>query len=435
MKGGKGTFFVPELMKKLLTLSIALLLTFVMAGSVMAQTEIEVWFHSGRGSEREVIRDQAQRFTEMDNGITVNLVKLPEGSYTQQVQSAAAAGDLPDVLDLDGPTIANYAWSGFLKPLGEFVPEEMEEDFLPSILDQGYYNGKLYALGTFDSGLAFWGNKEYLEEVNARIPDGVDDAWTFQEFMDITRRLQKLPEVEYALDMKLNYGVNEHYTYEFSPFLQAFGGDLIDRETMVAEGTINGPEANAFASWFQSLFEKGYVDANPPGDTQFIEGKTALAWVGHWTYNQHKNALGDDAILIPAPKFMGGKQSTGMGSWAWSMPASTEHPEAAWEFMKFILQPEEIIKMTNANGAVPSRESAIEMSDLYKEGGELNLFVEQLQKIAVPRPVTPAYPTITSAFQTAMDNIINGADVSQELNNAAETIDEEIEYMGLNQDE
>jgi len=120
-----------------------------------------------------------------------------------------------------------------------------------------------------------------------------------------------------------------------------------------------------------------------------------------------------------------------MGSWAWSMPASTEHPEAAWEFMNFILQPEEIVKMTNANGAVPARESAIEMTDLYKEGGELNLFVEQLQKIAVPRPVTPAYPTITSAFQTAMDNIINGADVSQELNDAAETIDEEIEYMGL----
>lgn len=421
-------------MKKLLTISIVLLLTFVMAGSVMAQTEIEVWFHSGRGSERDVIEDQVARFNEMDNGITVNLVQLPEGSYTQQVQSAAAANDLPDVLDLDGPTIANYAWSGFLNPLGEFVDEEMENDFLPSILEQGYYRGNLYALGTFDSGLAFWGNKEYLDEVDARIPEGVDDAWTFEEFMTIVKDLQELPEVEYALDLKLNYGVNEHYTYEFSPFLQAFGGDLINRETMTAEGTLNGPAANAFGAWFQSLFEKGYVDANPPGDTQFTSGETALAWVGHWVYNQNKEALGDDLVLIPAPKFMGNKQATGMGSWAWSMPKSTDHPEAAWEFMEFILQPEEIVKMTNANGAVPARESAIEMSELYQEGGELNLFVEQLQKIAVPRPVTPAYPTITSVFQTALDNIVNGSDVSTELNDAAETIDEEIEYMGLKEE-
>lgn len=417
-------------MRKLLTLSLVLLLTFVMASSVMAQTEIEVWFHSGRGAEREVIEDQAQRFSEMDNGITVNLVQLPEGSYTEQVQSAAAAGDLPDVLDLDGPTIANYAWSGFLKPLGEFVSEDMEEDFLPSILNQGYYQGNLYALGTFDSGLAFWGNRAYLEAVDARIPQGVDDAWTFEEFMGILHRLKEHPDVKYPLGFKLNYGVNEWYTYGLSPFLQAFGGDLINRETLTAEGTINGPAANAFGAWMQSIFERGYANPNPPGDTEFTNGEVALSWAGHWVYNQNKEALGDDVVLIPAPEFMG-KQATGMGSWAWSMPASTEHPEAAWEFMEFILQPEEIVKMTSANGAVPARESAFELTDVYSEGGELRIFVDQLQTIAVERPVTPAYPTITSAFQTAMDNIINGADVSQELNNAAETIDEEIEYMGL----
>ncbi len=420
-------------MKKLLTISIVLLLTFVMAGSVMAQTEIEVWFHSGRGAERDVIEDQVARFNEMDNGITVNLVQLPEGSYTQQVQSAAAANDLPDVLDLDGPTIANYAWSGFLNPLGEFVPKEMEDDFLPSILNQGYYKEKLYALGTFDSGLAFWGNKKYLEAVNARIPQSVEDAWTFEEFMDITKQLKEHPDVKYPLGFKLNYGVNEWYTYGLSPFLQAFGADLINRDNLTAEGTLNGPAANAFGSWIQSLFERGYANPNPPGDTEFTDGEVALSWAGHWAYNPNKEALGDDLVLIPAPKFMN-KQVTGMGSWAWSMPKGTDHPEAAWEFMKFILQPEEIVNMTNANGAVPARESALELTDEYSEGGELEIFVEQLQEIAVARPVTPAYPTITSSFQTALDNIINGSDVSSELDDAAQTIDEEIEYMGLKEE-
>jgi len=84
--------------------------------------------------------------------------------------------------------------------------------------------------------------------------------------------------------------------------------------------------------------------------------------------------------------------------------------------------------MTNANGAVPSRLSAIKMSELYGPGGPLEIFAEQLQKIAVPRPVTPAYPTITQAFAQAIDNIIKGADIREELDRAVRTIDEDIEY-------
>ena len=38
----------------------------------------------------------------------------------------------------------------------------------------------------------------------------------------------------------------EWYPYAFSPFLQSFGGDMIDRETMTsAEGVLNGEEAAA----------------------------------------------------------------------------------------------------------------------------------------------------------------------------------------------
>lgn len=416
-------------MKRLSILALTVFLTLVLSVSVLAATEITVWYHSGQGGEREVIQDQVKRFNSIQDEVKVNLVQLPEGSYNEQVQAAAVAGDLPDVLDLDGPFIANYAWSGYLYPLNEFVTPEMEKDFLPSILAQGYYQGKLYALGTFDSGLAIWGNKKYLDAIGARIPKGVDDAWTFTEFMEILKKLKEHPDVKYPLDFKINYGKGEWFTYGFSPIFQAFGADLIDREKLVAEGTINGPAAMAAGAWFQALFEKGYANPNPPGDTEFINGEAALSWVGHWVYNQYRDALGDNLVLIPMPKFAG--QATGMGSWAWSITTNSKHPEAAWKFLEFILQPEEIVKMTNVNGAVPSRLSATKLSEVYKSGGQLDVFVEQLQTIAIERPVTPAYPVITDAFATAIDNIINGSDIREELNNAARSIDEEIEYMGL----
>lgn len=425
-----GREVCPEMMKRLWVLLLASLVFAVMSSSVLAATTIEVWFHSGQGAERQVIRDQVNRFNSMQHEVQVKLVQLPEGSYDQQVQAAALAGKLPDVLDLDGPFVANYAWSGYLRPLDGFLSEKMKADFLPSIIAQGEYHGHLYALGTFDSGLAIWGNKKYLQQIRARIPHGVKDAWTQAEFMDILKKLKELPGVKYPLDLKINYGKGEWYTYGFSPLFQAFGADLIDRSTYkTAKGVLNGPRAVEAGEWFQSLFKKGYVNPNPPGDNEFISGEAALSLVGHWAYPQYKQALGDNLVLIPMPKFK--RQVTGMGSWAWSITARSKHPEAAWKFLSFLLRPEEIVKMTDANGAVPARLSAAKMSKLYGKNGELSLYVEQLQTIAVPRPVTPAYPAITDAFATAIDNIINGGDVRQALDDAVQTIDQQIAYMGL----
>ena len=390
---------------------------------------IDVWFHSGKGEEREVLDAQVTTFNEMQDKVYVNAVILPEGSYNDQVNAAALAGDLPCLLDFDGPFLYNYAWAGYLIPLDDYVPQEVKDDFLPSIIEQGTYAGKLYSLGTFDSGLSIWANKAYLEEAGIRIPTGIDDPWTMDEFMDALDKLKALDVVEYPLDLKLNYGAGDEWnTYGFAPIIQSFGGDLIDRtDFQSADGVLNGPESVEALEWFQSLFDDGYVNPSPAGDDSFYGSKTAaLSFVGHWMYGPHTEALGDDALLLPMPIF-GEKAVTGMGSWNWGITSLCQNPEAAYEFLSFLTEPEEILHMTNANGAVPSRKSAIAQSELYAEGGLLNLFVQQLEGgVAVPRPQTPAYPTITSAFKTVIWNIIAGADVQEELDKAVEIIDQDI---------
>ncbi|PIU40051.1 MAG: ABC transporter substrate-binding protein, partial [Candidatus Omnitrophica bacterium CG07_land_8_20_14_0_80_50_8] len=115
---------------------------------------MKVWFHSGKGEERDVLDAQVRDFNAMNTGVTVNAVELPEGSYNDQVQAAALAGDLPCLLDFDGPFLYNYAWSGYMRPIDKYVSTDLKADFLPSIIDQGTYAGQLYSLGTFDSGLA-----------------------------------------------------------------------------------------------------------------------------------------------------------------------------------------------------------------------------------------------------------------------------------------
>jgi multiple sugar transport system substrate-binding protein len=395
-----------------------------------SEETVSVWFHSGKGEEFQTIDAQVKDFNEANAGeIQIELLNLPEGSYNDQVQAAALAGDLPCLLDFDGPFVYNYAWSGYLMPLDDYVSDEMKADFLPSIIEQGTYAGKLYSLGTFDSGLAIWGNKAYLEKAGVRIPTGIDDAWTGEEFMDALEKLQALPEVEYAIDFKINYGETEWYTYGFAPIMQSFGGDLIDRSTYKsAEGVLNGPEAVEGMTFFQEIFKKGYANPDPAGDDALYGTKTAaLAFVGHWMWNPHNDGLGDDLVLMPMPKF-GKKAVTGMGSWNWGLSSSCPNPDAAWKVLEYFVSTDEILRMTNANGAVPARKSAIAKSKLYGEGGPMNLLVQQLEGgVALPRPITPAYPVITQSFIEASKNIMAGADVKTELDKMVKKIDQDIE--------
>ncbi len=388
--------------------------------------EVSVWFHSGKGMERDTLNAQIADFNAMQSDIVVVAKQLPEGSYTEQVNAAALAGGLPDLLDFDGPFVYNFAWAGYLMPMDDYIDADMLADILPSIVKQGAYKGKLYSLGTFDSGLGIYGNRIYLEKAGVRIPTGVDDAWTAEEFADVLVKLQALPEVEYALDLKMNYGRGEWFTYAFSPLLQSFGADLIDRSNFQkSDGTINGPKAVAAMELFQSWFTDGYTKYNPGGDTDMADGKAALSFVGHWMYTTLKEALGEDLVLLPMPKF-GGKSATGMGSWNWGMTSSTRDPEAAMIFLKYLMEPDQILRMTNANGAVPSRKSAIAMTDLFNVGGDLEVFIQQLNSTAVPRPETAAYAVITTAFAEAIDNIAQGADVQAALDKAAQLIDQDI---------
>lgn len=408
---------------------LAIVLVAVAPVAEAAPVTIEVWYHSGQEAERAVMNALVREFNAMQNDVRVNAIELPEASYSDQVNAAAMAGRLPDLLEIDGPFMANYVWSGYIQPLDRFISAELRADLLPSIIAQGTYppDGKIYALGVFDSGLGIWANKAYLRAAGVRIPRGLQDAWTRQEFEEVLAKLQALPEVKHALDLKLNYGRGEWFTYGFSPILQSMGADLINRKTWRATGTLNSPAAVEALTMMQNWVKKGYIVPADAGDASFYGDKTAaLAWVGHWMWGPHSSGLGDDLVLLPMPRF-GERSVTGLGSWAWSIPTKSRHPEAAWKFLEYLLQPDQMLRMTDANGAVPSRKSALARSKLYGPRGPLAVLAEQLNTIAVARPTHPAYPVITSAFAEAVDNILAGADVKAQLDRAARRIDEEIE--------
>ncbi len=393
-----------------------------------AQTAVSVWVHAGPGPERDVYVASVKAFNEAHKDIKVDLVALPEGSYSDQVNAAALSKKLPCLLDFDGPNVYNYAWTKKIIALDGFPElDALKADLLPSLLRQGTYNKKLYSLGQFDSGLAIWGNRKLLTQAGVRIPTKVGEAWTLAEFEDAMKKL-KAAGVAFPLDMKFNYGVGEWYTYGFSPIVQSFGGDLIDRKDFkTAKGFINGADAIKAMTTLQGWVKAGYVNAASKDDSDFVKGKAALSYVGHWTFGDYKKALGDDLVLIPMPNF-GKKAVTGAGSWNFGISADCKAPKEAAKVLAYFMSPAEIGRVTAVNGAIPATFTAMNANKNFAKGGALEIYAQQAaEKISLVRPETPAYPTITTAFAEAVNNIVAGADVKSELDKAAKKIDQNIE--------
>jgi len=388
-------------------------LTLTSHGSGDAYTGAVADFNAGPGTEL---------------GVTVELIDLGEAGYEDFIVAAAASGDLPDIIDMDGPFLYNFAWNGFVQPLGNCVPDGSLDDFLPSIISQGTYNGELYSLGAFDSGMGIWAKRSVLEANDIRIPETSEDAWTVDEFDTILRTLQD-SGISSPLDIKWFYGAGEWRPYGFAPIIQSAGGDIINRsDFQSAEGALNGPEAVAAMTTFQTWAQDGLLDLEAVDDTPFIEGDVPLSWVGHWMYGAYKEALGDDLVLVPLPDFGTGSKA-GMGSWNYAMATGDADPDAVWAFIEFVTSPEQVKIIADAESAVPALRSVLAADPTFQPGGDRYLYVLNLEAapdIAFPRPATPAYGAIRDAFSDALADIVAGADVQETLDKAVAEIDADI---------
>jgi multiple sugar transport system substrate-binding protein len=344
------------------------------------------------------------------------------------VLSAAASGDLPDLLDLDGPFLYNYAWSGKLKPIDSCVPENVRDDLLPSIREQGTYARKLWGVGTFDSGLGLYVRPSALKKAGVRIPKGVEDPWSADEFTGVLRKLREAG-YDAPLDLRLFYATpgEEWNTYAFAPAVWSAGGDLVDRETFrTADGFLNSPQSVKALTLMQSWAKEGLVD---PGkdDKAFVEGRSAISWVGHWMYGDYRKAFPRDLAIVPLPDF-GNGTATGMGSWQWGVTSGAADGDAVWRFLAYLLKPRQVHRMSEANGAIPATNSAVRLSTTFRAGGAEHLFIQQLRGgVARPRPQTPAYPAITDAFSGAFKKIVvDKAPVRKTLDEAVRAIDKDL---------
>jgi multiple sugar transport system substrate-binding protein len=393
---------------------------------------LTIWSHTGTPEEQAALRAQVTGFEQATPGTTVAVKIFPEGAYNDALQVAATSDRLPDLVDVDGPQVAAFAYQGALVPLDALLAPSVKAGMLQSLVSQGTWNGHLWAVGAFDSGLALYGDRRQLTAAGVRIPQGPTDAWTAEELTRALVALAARDPDHKVLDLKLDYGTGEWLTYGFSPLLSSAGAALVDPSGR-ASGTLDSPAAvralKLLGSWSR------YADPDTAG-TAFTSRKVALSWVGHWTYGDYAKALGRDLVLIPLPDLGHGTKS-GQGSWTWAVSSTSVQRKAAAALLTWLTDDASATTMTQANGAVPGTRTSLARSPLVGSGRPLHLYADQLSStcgggpltrscVTVPRPVTPAYPTITSAFSGAVATVLAGGDAHTALSKAAHAIDADL---------
>lgn len=398
----------------------------VVSESSPSPVTLSLWYHgAGNPEERAVILQIIDDFNASQGDYVVRIEEFPQASYNTSIVAAALAGNLPDILDMDGPVMPNWAWAGYVQPLT--LSEDKVSGFLPGAI--GRWDGQLYSVGLWDAAVAMFARRSVLEENGIRVPT-LEAPWTLEEFDAALETLQATGDFEFAFDPGMAW-TGEWYPYAFSPFLQSFGGDIIDRETfLTAEGALNGEEAIAFGEWWQSLFQRGFAPGTSQDaadrDTGFLDGRYALQWNGNWAAVPALDAYGDDMLFLPAPDF-GNGPIIGAASWQFGVSTGTKHPEGANAFIEFALQPKYSAAFSDVLGLAPTTTEAAALTQSYAPGGPLEVFYGLSQAQALIRPPTPAYLSAALTFEKALTDIANGADVADALDAAADEITADIE--------
>ncbi|MBX2880753.1 MAG: extracellular solute-binding protein [Granulosicoccus sp.] len=407
-------------------LGAAFLMSLFTGLSAHAETEVSLWYH-GAGNEVELglINTLTDDFNSSQSDYKVVIEEFPQESYNDSVEAAALAGNLPCIIDVDGPVMPRWAWAEYLQPLP--IDDSKIAEFLPGT--KGIWNDTLYSIGLWDAAIALYARQSTLDELNLRTPT-LEKPWDKDEFMAALDAAKQSENYTYALDLGMAW-TGEWYPYAFGPFLQSFGGDMVDRSNYKsAEGVLNGEAALAFGEWWQSLFTEGYAPGTSQDaadrDTGFIEGNYAFAWNGNWAAVATIDGGVDDLLFLPAPDF-GNGSTIGAASWQFGISKNCDVPEGALAWIENALQDKYLAAFSDNIGLIPSTPSAAQMTQNYSPEGQLEVFFGLSESQALVRPVTPAYPVIAKVFEKALADIANGADVADTLDAAVDEIDSDIE--------
>lgn len=376
--------------------STAALATAGCGGRSDGRTPLTFW---AMGAEGTAVPQLVPEFERRNPGIAVEVQAVPWTAAHQKLLTAYAGDSLPDISQIGNTWVSEMAAIGALSATPAFASDLLTDQF-PAVLETNRVDGQAVATPWYVDTRLLFCRTDILSRAGY---DTVPTTWAeWKASMHAIKRVAG--EGNYAILLPVN---------EFEQLL-TFG--LQANERLLADqatrGNFSSPGFIAALAFYKSLFDEGLaplVSATQISNvwTEFQRGYFSFYFSGPWSIGDFRRRLPPETQWatagIPGPN---GPGASAPGGSSLAVFRSTRHPEAAWAWVRYLLEPETQVRFNQITGSLPARQSAWEVPALASDP-MIQPFKAQLARAeAVPK--APEWERIVTEMQIVAERMVRG---------------------------
>jgi multiple sugar transport system substrate-binding protein len=372
------------------------------------------------------IKRMVDDFNKTHPDISIDL-QYVNSDFALQKATVALQGDkAPDISYQYGTNMPQLAQTPKLVDLTQKVqePDFNWSDFFDGERAVATVDDRVLGVPALVDNLAVVYNKDLFAK--AGVPTPTPD-WTWDDFRKAAAATTDSANKVFGLAFPADG--SETMVWQYEAMLWEAGGDILNTDN--TQAVFNSDAGVRALTMLKDIKDDGsmHLDFHPDAgvsENLFNAGKIGMIITGPWDLSSFPNVNYGVQVM---PSFdPGGNHETIAGPDNWVIfDNGPERVNAAWEFLKFMVSPDQVLQDSIDTGHLPTRASVEKMSGFSqfdkKYPGE-GTFASNLSNVTKARPQVPQYPQVSSALGQALSKVLTGGtDPKAALDEAAQTAD------------
>lgn len=363
--------------------------------SAGGKQEVVIWDYFETDAQKQMMEDLISGFNQSQDKYEAKHTYVPFADYEKQLTLGIASGDLPDLVILDGCSMASFI---SMDLFGDVSDAEINwDEYMEGPLETTMADGKHYGIPFATNCTALFYNKDIFDAAGMEYPN---ENTTWEDFHEMAKALTKDGVTGFG---NAATGTDEG-TFQCLQWLYTAGGDYlnigdgIDAYKLMQEMVADGSWAKDSVNWTQS-------DVN----NNFVAGNLAMQQNGPWQIpgiEADAPDLNYGVTVLPKKDAQAGQATSIIGGENIGV-VKKDDMNGAIEFMKYYDQTEVMVNAMKQYGSFPPKTEAAQ--DAYWTQDPIQAeFITQLDT-SIPRGPSASWPSYSTALQTGFQEVMTSA--------------------------
>ncbi|MFF2777769.1 ABC transporter substrate-binding protein [Streptomyces sp. NPDC058052] len=316
-------------------------------------------------------KDVVDAFNASHTDIKVTFEEIPSGNAGgyAKISNAVKAGNAPDLVSIEYPSLPEFVSSGALQEIGDVFPESARAGLLPQAVELTTLGGKNWAVPFDAAPQAFYYRKDLFEKHRIEVPA------TWDAFRKAAEQVKKADaEARIA-----TFFPDDPTTFEAMAWQAGAQWFKAENDTWKIDTT--DPATTKVTGYWQGLLDDGLVHKNAsfsPEWTGSLKNGTTLGYLGaSWGAGVLKGTLPEQTgkwAVAPMPTWDGEPASGMLGGSTFAVPKNSAKKAAAVEFATWMATTEEGVKARITSGTSSAFPAATALRPAAKKAFDASFY-------------------------------------------------------------